>query len=171
MRWTKGVGAWPAFWLSGYAHSQGHDCPPLNAELDIFEGQGNEPNVFYGTLHKNTNSVSRASADARPSTPGNAWQVEGHVFPYELALRREPRAPVPLSTQPTSRRRTTRALGQIWVRSHWPTVPDRDAASKRRPASLLALTAPDPRSHDGKEGVDGSSPSEGSQKFLLISPF
>ena len=24
---------------------------------------------------------------------------------------------------------------------------------------------------DGKEGVDGSSPSEGSQKFLLISPF
>ncbi len=57
MRWTKGAGAWPAFWLSGYAHAQGRDCPPLNAELDIFEGQGSEPNVFYGTLHKNTNSL------------------------------------------------------------------------------------------------------------------
>ena len=28
-----------------------------------------------------------------------------------------------------------------------------------------------PEAAHGKEGVDGSSPSEGSQKFLLISPF
>ena len=57
MRWTKGAGAWPAFWLAGYAHAQGQDCPPLNAELDIFEGQGTEPSIFYGTLHKNTNGL------------------------------------------------------------------------------------------------------------------
>ena len=56
MRWTKGAGAWPAFWLFGYAHSQGHDCPPLTSELDIFEGQGTEPTAFYGTLHRNTGS-------------------------------------------------------------------------------------------------------------------
>jgi beta-glucanase (GH16 family) len=56
MRWTKGAGAWPGFWLSSYAHSQRIKCPPLNAELDIFEGQGTEPDVFYGTLHENTNS-------------------------------------------------------------------------------------------------------------------
>jgi hypothetical protein len=57
MRWTKGNGAWPAFWLSATNHAHGIDCPPLNAELDIFEGQGSEPNIFYGTLHKNTNDL------------------------------------------------------------------------------------------------------------------
>ena len=61
MRWTKGAGAWPAFWLSSYAHSQGIDCPPMNAELDIFEGQGTEPTVYYGTLHKDTNSLCGVS--------------------------------------------------------------------------------------------------------------
>jgi beta-glucanase (GH16 family) len=29
----------------------------MNAELDIFEGQGTEPTVYYGTLHKDTNSL------------------------------------------------------------------------------------------------------------------
>ena len=56
MKWTKGPGAWPGFWLMGYAHSQGIDCPPLISELDVFEGQGTEPGTFYGTLHRNTNS-------------------------------------------------------------------------------------------------------------------
>ena len=56
MKWTKGAGAWPGFWLMGYAHSQGIDCPPLISELDVFEGQGTEPTTFYGTLHRNTNS-------------------------------------------------------------------------------------------------------------------
>jgi hypothetical protein len=37
-------------------------------------------------------------------------------------------------------------------------------------ANDLACTRLPPQNH-GKEGVDGSSPSEGSQKFLLISSF
>ena len=37
--------------------------------------------------------------------------------------------------------------------------------------SGLALLAQLVEHLHGKEGVDGSSPSEGSQKFLLISPF
>src|SRR6266571_377352 len=41
----------------------------------------------------------------------------------------------------------------------------------RKQAKSLALSCrPLPEPY-GKEGVDGSSPSEGSQKFLLISPF
>jgi hypothetical protein len=62
MKWTKGSGAWPAFWLLSYAHATNPNypnpaCAPpscLSAELDVFEGQGSEPNVFYGTIHRNS---------------------------------------------------------------------------------------------------------------------
>jgi beta-glucanase (GH16 family) len=62
MKWTKGAGAWPAFWLISYAHATNPNWPQpacpnpncLSAELDVFEGQGTEPNVFYGTIHKNS---------------------------------------------------------------------------------------------------------------------
>ncbi len=57
MRWTVTPGAWPAFWMGTIAHALGPPpCPYDNAELDIFEGQGDEPTTFYGTVHKNTNS-------------------------------------------------------------------------------------------------------------------
>jgi beta-glucanase (GH16 family) len=69
MRWTKGAGAWPAFWLLSYRHAVNDAWPAINpycaqnglpaalcysAELDVFEGQGSEPNVFYGTVHRNS---------------------------------------------------------------------------------------------------------------------
>lgn len=62
MRWTKGNGAWPAFWLLSYAHATNPNwpnraCPGpecLSAELDVFEGQGREPTVYYGTIHRNS---------------------------------------------------------------------------------------------------------------------
>ena len=55
MKWTKGKGAWPAFWLSSYRNATNPDWPSLNSycqdhglahalcwnsELDVFEGQG-----------------------------------------------------------------------------------------------------------------------------------
>jgi beta-glucanase (GH16 family) len=72
MRWTGGNGAWPAFWLMSYRHA--NNQPPagwpepnlycvLNglpqalcyaAELDVFEGQGAQPETFYGTVHLNS---------------------------------------------------------------------------------------------------------------------
>jgi beta-glucanase (GH16 family) len=70
MKWTKGKGAWPAFWLSSYRHATNQAFPSinpycqnnglpraqcLNSELDVFEGQGLEPHVFYGALHRSTN--------------------------------------------------------------------------------------------------------------------
>ena len=62
MKWTKGPGAWPAFWLLSYAHATNPLWPNpacaipncLSAELDVFEGQGTEPNIYYGTIHRNS---------------------------------------------------------------------------------------------------------------------
>ena len=69
MKWTKGAGAWPGFWLLSYRHSVNDSWPSINpycaanglpaalcysAELDVFEGQGREPSVFYGTIHRNS---------------------------------------------------------------------------------------------------------------------
>jgi hypothetical protein len=62
MKWTQGDGAWPAFWLLSYPHATNERWPQpacpnpdcLSSELDMFEGQGSEPNVFYGTIHRNS---------------------------------------------------------------------------------------------------------------------
>ena len=55
MKWTKGKGAWPAFWLSSYRNAINQEWPSINpycenyrlaaalcwnSELDVFEGQG-----------------------------------------------------------------------------------------------------------------------------------
>ena len=69
MRWTKGAGAWPGFWLYSKRHAKNPAWPNINpycankglptdlclsAEIDTFEGQGTEPHVFYGTVHRNS---------------------------------------------------------------------------------------------------------------------
>jgi beta-glucanase (GH16 family) len=48
MQWDVTAGAWPAFWM----------CPiqvlggaTTGGEIDIFEGQGSAPRIFYGTVH------------------------------------------------------------------------------------------------------------------------
>jgi beta-glucanase (GH16 family) len=84
MRWTRGNGAWPAFWLFSSRHAKNSAWPSINpycqrhglpdalcwaAELDIFEGQGTEPRTFYGTLHRNTNGAYGVDDATNP----NAW--------------------------------------------------------------------------------------------------
>jgi Glycosyl hydrolases family 16/Bacterial TSP3 repeat len=70
MKWTKGNGAWPAFWLYSYQHAIDEDqCKTQAGEIDVMEGQGSEPNVLYGTVHSNTNGC--APGDAQN---GNNWQ-------------------------------------------------------------------------------------------------
>jgi Glycosyl hydrolases family 16/Bacterial TSP3 repeat len=59
MKWTKGNGAWPAFWLYSYQHAIDEDqCTTQAGEIDVVEGQGSEPNVRYGTVHSNTNGCA-----------------------------------------------------------------------------------------------------------------
>jgi beta-glucanase (GH16 family) len=48
MKWDPVVGAWPAIWMRPIQYTQ---TPDIEAgELDIFEGQGATPNIFYGTI-------------------------------------------------------------------------------------------------------------------------
>ena len=58
MKLTKGNGAWPAFWLMSNAWARrGADNCSLGiraAEIDVFEGYGNHPRVFTGTIHRNS---------------------------------------------------------------------------------------------------------------------
>jgi hypothetical protein len=62
VRMTGGRGNWPAFFLLSRTHRWNRiwprpACPDpacLHAEVDIFEGQGVEPTVFYGTIHRNS---------------------------------------------------------------------------------------------------------------------
>jgi beta-glucanase (GH16 family) len=73
MKWTGSTGAWPAFWLYSYQHSIDTDqCAHQAGEIDVMEGQGVEPNVFYGTVHSNTNGCSPSD-----DQNGNNWQPVG----------------------------------------------------------------------------------------------
>jgi beta-glucanase (GH16 family) len=103
MNWTGGNGAWPAFWLLSYRHAVNSSWPSINpycaqnglpaaqcysAELDVFEGQGSEPNVFYGTVHRNSSEgygVSDAQNannryDLSPTVLANEWHTYGMLW-------------------------------------------------------------------------------------------
>ena len=87
MRFTGGKGSWPAFWLSSSAHAEWPNwpqCPEpdLNFELDIMEYQGDEPNTFYGTTHRNTGGVCGLSDQTRGDWPnlGLNLSVDWHKY-------------------------------------------------------------------------------------------
>jgi F5/8 type C domain/Glycosyl hydrolases family 16 len=56
MRWTGGQGAWPAFWMLSQGWRNTASCHTPAAEIDIMEGQGSQPNVFYGAIHRHSGS-------------------------------------------------------------------------------------------------------------------
>ena len=68
MKWTRGNGSWPGFWMisNAWARANG-DCSrgARAAEIDVFEGSGSDPRVFTGTIHRN-------SADGICQPPVNA---------------------------------------------------------------------------------------------------
>jgi len=63
--------------MSSTYHYTTAQCPYFNAELDVFEGQGTEPTVFYGALHRNTNGVCGVPDESNDS---NTWQPQ----PFDL---------------------------------------------------------------------------------------
>ena len=72
MKWSAGDGAWPGFWLYSYQHAiDTNQCTTQAGEIDVMEGQGSEPNVFYGTIHSNTNGCSPAD-----DQNGNNYQAQ-----------------------------------------------------------------------------------------------
>jgi beta-glucanase (GH16 family) len=74
MKWPAGHGSWPGFWLYSYQHAiDQNQCTTQAGEVDVMEGQGSEPSVFYGTVHSNTNGCSPSDQQN-----GNNWQDVGH---------------------------------------------------------------------------------------------
>jgi beta-glucanase (GH16 family) len=68
MKWTKGNGSWPGFWMisNAWARADGNCSGSARAaEIDVFEGYGSDPRVFTGTIHRN-------SADFICPSPSNA---------------------------------------------------------------------------------------------------
>jgi hypothetical protein len=54
MKWDVVQGAWPAFWLlpiEGPRFEDRYAGQPEGGEFDIFEGQGDRPTTFFGTIH------------------------------------------------------------------------------------------------------------------------
>ncbi len=54
MKWDVVKGAWPALWLlpiQGPRYEDRYDGKPDAGEFDIFEGQGDRPSTFFGTIH------------------------------------------------------------------------------------------------------------------------
>lgn len=48
MSWNPAPGAWPAFWLLSLNSATGNG---QWGEIDAFEGQGQDPGMFFGTIH------------------------------------------------------------------------------------------------------------------------
>jgi hypothetical protein len=74
MKWPAGHGSWPGFWLYSYQHANDSNaCTTQAGEIDVMEGQGSEPNAWYGTVHSNTNGCSPSD-----NQNDNNWQ-DAHV--------------------------------------------------------------------------------------------
>jgi len=58
MKWDVVVGAWPAIWM---VPIQGDSSAPETGEFDIFEGQGDQPHTFFGTIHDWKNGISTSN--------------------------------------------------------------------------------------------------------------
>jgi beta-glucanase (GH16 family) len=73
VRWNAGQGSWPAgCWMISEGWARTGSCTTPAAELDIMEAQGNEPNSFYGTLHRHsagTNCGIRGQRNAHIDMP------------------------------------------------------------------------------------------------------
>jgi F5/8 type C domain/Glycosyl hydrolases family 16/Thrombospondin type 3 repeat len=56
MRWTGAQGSYPSFWMMSQGWRDNPSCDTPAAEIDIMEGQGSQPNVFYGAIHRHSGS-------------------------------------------------------------------------------------------------------------------
>ena len=83
LRWDVVKGAWPAFWLIPVEDATGQDIyngTKESGEIDIFEGQGDQPHVFYGTIHDWVNLHDHASRNNAFALPGNLDFSQFHTY-------------------------------------------------------------------------------------------
>jgi beta-glucanase (GH16 family) len=84
MNVPAGDGAWPAFWMSALQHAFTGTVPPQNGEIDAFEGQGAEPTVYYGTVHKNTGGARTADQTNANSARDTGIDLCGSWHTYAI---------------------------------------------------------------------------------------
>jgi beta-glucanase (GH16 family) len=75
MKWDVVTGAWPAFWLTPIEAAFGQDVyngAQEQGEFDIFEGQGDQPHIYTGTIHDWVNGKSTSNAN-------NTWTLASTV--------------------------------------------------------------------------------------------
>lgn len=68
MKWNVVNGAWPAFWLIPIEDAEGrstYNGLRESGEIDIFEGQGDQPETYFGTIHDWVNLKDTSNADNR----------------------------------------------------------------------------------------------------------
>jgi Glycosyl hydrolases family 16 len=83
LRWDVVTGAWPAFWLIPVQDATGqanYNGTRESGEIDIFEGQGDHPHVFYGTIHDWVNFRDHASRNNAFALPGNVDLSQFHIY-------------------------------------------------------------------------------------------
>lgn len=70
MRWDVIPGAWPGIWMipeEAPRRTDFYDGREDAGELDIFEGQGDHPSMFYGTMHRWNDLKELQSSNGRNS--------------------------------------------------------------------------------------------------------
>jgi hypothetical protein len=87
LRWDVVKGAWPAFWLIPVeGGSDASKSAKETGELDVFEGQGDHPTTFYGTIHdwvdgKRVASTSNSNSFQLPAgTDLSAYHTYGLLW-------------------------------------------------------------------------------------------
>jgi hypothetical protein len=83
LRWDVVRGAWPAFWLIPVEDATGQDIyngTKESGEIDIFEGQGDHPHVFYGTIHDWVSLHDHASRNNAFALPENIDLSQFHTY-------------------------------------------------------------------------------------------
>lgn len=83
MRWDVVNGAWPAFWLIPLQDATGqavYGGAKETGEIDVFEGQGDHPRTFYGTVHDWLNQHDTANKNNAFALPSGTDLSQFHTY-------------------------------------------------------------------------------------------
>jgi beta-glucanase (GH16 family) len=84
MKWEVAPGAWPALWLLPVQDALGQAVNSKgvaeSGEVDMFEGQGDHPHAFYGTVHDWVDRHDVASKDNQFTLPTTVDFSQYHTY-------------------------------------------------------------------------------------------